>query len=129
MIWVAAATEACIQNWPDMGILLGIQFTNASIGFYEITKAGDAVAALKKSLKPLATVKRDGKWVNIDATCVVPGDLTLLASGSAIPADCIVNEGTIEVDQSALTGESLPVTMFKGTDLWSLLSVLNRCYV
>lgn len=98
-----------------MGILLAIQFTNASLGYYEIVKAGDAVAALKKSLKPVATVKRDGKWTNIDAATVVPGDLVLLASGSAIPADCIVNEGTIDVDQSALTGESLPVTMYRGS--------------
>lgn len=77
-------------------------------------KAADAVAALKKSLKPLATCKRDGVWANMDATKLVPGDLVLLGAGSAIPADCIVNEGRIEVDQSALTGESLPVTMYKG---------------
>lgn len=115
MIWIAAFTEAGIQNFPDMAILLAIQFINASLGYYEITKAGDAVAALKKSLKPLATVKRDGKWNNIDAAIVVPGDLVLLAAGSAIPADCLVNEGTIEVDQAALTGESLPVTMYKGS--------------
>ena len=43
------------------------------------------------------------------------GDLVLLASGSAIPADCRVNEGEIEVDEAALTGESLPVTMFQGS--------------
>jgi H+-transporting ATPase len=114
MIWIAAITEASIENWPDMGILLMIQFINASLGFYEIVKAGDAVAALKKSLKPLATVKRDGKWATIDAATVVPGDLVLLAAGSAVPADCFVNDGTIEVDQSALTGESLPVTMYRG---------------
>jgi H+-transporting ATPase len=115
MIWIAALTEAGIQNWPDMGILLAIQFINASLGYYEIVKAGDAVAALKKSLKPIATAKRDGTWCNIDATTVVPGDLVLLASGSAIPADAIINEGTIQVDQSSLTGESLPVTMYKGS--------------
>eukprot|EP00595_Chromulina_sp_UTEXLB2642_P003247 CAMPEP_0196763184 /NCGR_PEP_ID=MMETSP1095-20130614/3616_1 /TAXON_ID=96789 ORGANISM="Chromulina nebulosa, Strain UTEXLB2642" /NCGR_SAMPLE_ID=MMETSP1095 /ASSEMBLY_ACC=CAM_ASM_000446 /LENGTH=723 /DNA_ID=CAMNT_0042115873 /DNA_START=42 /DNA_END=2210 /DNA_ORIENTATION=- len=115
MIWIAAFTEAGIQNWPDFGILLAIQFINASLGYYEIVKAGDAVAALKKSLKPVATVKRDGKWINIDAATVVPGDLALLASGSAIPADCIVNHGTIEVDQAALTGESLPVSMYRGS--------------
>ena len=44
-----------------MGILLGIQFMNASLSYYETTKAGDAVAALKASLKPIAYVKRDGK--------------------------------------------------------------------
>ena len=70
---------------------------------YETTKAGDAVAALKASLKPTATVKRDGKWQTIDASMLVPGDMVLLASGSAIPADCLVNHGQIDVDQSALT--------------------------
>jgi P-type E1-E2 ATPase len=72
------------------------------------------VAALKKSLKPLATCKRDDKWQTMDATMLVPGDLVLLGAGAAVPADCIVNEGRIEVDQAALTGESLPVTMRKG---------------
>ena len=115
MIWIALIIEAGIQNWIDMAILIFIQFANASIGFYEITKAGDAVAALKKSLKPLATVKRDGKFQVIDGTLVVPGDLVLLASGSAVPADCRVNEGEIDVDEAALTGESLPVAMFQGS--------------
>jgi H+-transporting ATPase len=57
------------------GILLLIQFTNASISFYETNKAGNAVAALKSSLKPSATAKRDGEWKVIDATLLVPGDL------------------------------------------------------
>lgn len=64
-------------------------------------------------LQAKATVKRDGIWSNIDAAEVVPGDLVLLACGSAIPADSRINEGQIEVDQAALTGESLPVTMYK----------------
>eukprot|EP01134_Creolimax_fragrantissima_P006554 CFRG6554T1 len=114
MIWVAVVIEAAIQNWIDCGILLAIQFINATIGWYEITKAGDAVAALKASLKPTATVKRNKKWINIDAAECVPGDLCLLGAGSAIPADCRINEGRLEVDQSALTGESLPVTMNAG---------------
>jgi H+-transporting ATPase len=138
MIWIAAIIEAAIQNWIDTAILLFIQFANASIGFYEINKAGNAVAALKASLKPKATVKRDGRWQEVNATIVVPGDCVLLASGSAVPADCIgifysdhtpcctyllflisvyrqlVNHGDIDVDQAALTGESLPVTMYRG---------------
>jgi len=114
MIWIAIIIEAAITNWLDMGILLVIQFTNASISFYELNKAGNAVAALKNSLKPNATCKRNGKWDVIDATMLVPGDLVLLASGSAIPADCRVNNSEIDVDQAALTGESLPVTFYKG---------------
>merc|ERR1719248_214826 len=125
MIFFAAAIEASIGNTPDMCILLFINFANASIGFYETTKAADAVEALKKSLKPKATVKRDGKWQVIDGTTVVPGDMVLLASGSAMPADCRVNVkerepgselaiSQIDVDQAALTGESLPVTLYEG---------------
>ncbi|KAL4448940.1 hypothetical protein ABPG77_007657 [Micractinium sp. CCAP 211/92] len=114
MIWLAIIIEFAIQNWIDAGILLGIQFANATLGWYETTKAADAVSALKAALKPLATCKRDGKWANMDATLLVPGDLVLLGAGAAVPADCIVNEGRIEVDQAALTGESLPVTMYKG---------------
>jgi H+-transporting ATPase len=113
-IWIACIIEFALENWPDGGILLAIQFGNATIGWYETTKAGDAVAALKKSLKPLATVKRDGEWKNIDAALVVPGDLVKLGSGSAVPADCSINEGQIDVDEAALTGESLPVTMNEG---------------
>ena len=105
-----------------MGILLFINFANAAIGFYETTKAADAVEALKKSLKPKATVKRDGKWQVIDGTHVVPGDMVLLASGSAMPADCRVNVkereagsqlaiSQIDVDQAALTGECLRASM------------------
>ncbi len=115
MIWIASLVEATLENFTDMSILLLIQFANASIAFYEVVKSGDAVAALKASLKPEATVKRDDKWKVINASGLVPGDLVLLGSGSVIPADCRVNHGTIDVDQSQLTGESLPVAMFKGS--------------
>jgi H+-transporting ATPase len=114
MIWLAVIIEAVLGKWTDMSILLAIQMANASIAFYETTKAGDAVAALKASLRPEATVKRDEKWRKIDACLLVPGDLVLLAPGSAVPADCRINEGHIEVDQAALTGESIPVAMFRG---------------
>jgi len=111
MIWIAIATEIGINNMLDAGILFFIQMMNASISFYETTKAGDAVAALKNALKPQAMVKRNGKTVPIDARLLVPNDLVFLASGGSIPADCFVHEGEIEVDQAALTGESLPVVM------------------
>jgi H+-transporting ATPase len=118
MIWGAIIVELIIENWPDAAILFGIQMMNASISFYETTKAGDAVAALKSALgAPIATCKRDGVWKDIPVVELVPGDLVSLAHARAIPADCIVHEGEIEVDQSALTGESLPVTMQKGSNV------------
>jgi H+-transporting ATPase len=114
MLWIAAIVEGAIQQFADMGILLGILFINAFIAFYETIKAGDAVAALKRTLIPTATVCRDGEFKAMDATQLVPGDLVLLASGSAVPADCIVNDGEIQVDEAALTGESLPAPKYRG---------------
>jgi hypothetical protein len=114
MIWIAVVIEAAIQNYIDMGILLAIQFINAGIGFHESSKAKDAVAALKQSLKPTATVSRDGKFQDMEAALLVPGDLVLVRSGSAVPADCRINQGEIDVDESALTGESLPVVKYQG---------------
>jgi len=63
-----------------LAILLFIQFANASISYYETTKASDAVAALKASLKQKATVKHNGIWADIDATLVVPGDRVWIRS-------------------------------------------------
>ncbi len=114
MLWVAIALEAAFQNWFDLIILTILQLINGFIGFYETVKAGNAVSALKNSLKPTAQVKRDGKWQVIDAALLVPTDLVMLCAGSAVPADCSINEGTLSVDQAALTGESLPVNMKAG---------------
>lgn len=112
MIWIAAIVEIAIGNYPDFAILIVINMVNASLSYYETTKAGDAIAALKASLKPTAICNRDGKWNNLfDARLLVPGDLIELASGAAVPADCMLNHGTIDVDESAMTGESLPVTL------------------
>ena len=119
VIWVAVVVELALaikygKAWPDVAVLLALQFINGTVSFVEANKAGNAVAALKASLKPHAVAKRDGKWVRLDAALLVPGDLVTLAAGAAVPADCRVNGGRIEVDQAALTGESLPVKMTAG---------------
>lgn len=112
MIWIAAIVEIIIANYEDMAILVAINLVNASLSFYETTKAGNAIAALKASLKPTAICMRDGVWQSqFDARMLVPGDLIELASGAAVPADCMLNHGTIDADESAMTGESLPVTL------------------
>jgi H+-transporting ATPase len=87
MLWIAVIVEGSIQQFADMGILLGILVINAFIAFHETIKAGDAVAALKRTLIPTATVCRDGEFKNFDATLLVPGDLVLLASGCRLPRE------------------------------------------
>jgi H+-transporting ATPase len=86
------AATCCLQSLR--ACITMHQITNTPAPRYETTKAGDAVAALKASLKPTATVKRDGKWQTMDAGALVPGDLVLLASGSSVPADCLVSTHT-----------------------------------
>ena len=77
--------------------------------------AGNAIAALKASLTPKCTVKREGRWKNMDASLLVPGDVINLKLGDIMPADCKLLEGApLSVDQAALTGESLPVTLYPG---------------
>lgn len=82
---------------------------NSVIGFAQEEKANSALDFLKQKLKINAKVKRDGKWTMIPARELVPGDIIRLRAGDFVPADVEVAEGTVEVDQSALTGESVSV--------------------
>ena len=90
------------------------------VGFWEEHQAGNAIAALKAKLALKARVKRDGKWITAPARELVPGDVIRLRLGDIVPADARLLDGDpIEVDQSALTGESLPVTRKPGDAVFS----------
>jgi H+-transporting ATPase len=90
------------------------------VGFWEEHQAGNAIAALKARLAIKAKVKRDGKWEDPNASELVPGDVVRLRLGDIVPADARLLDGdSIEVDQSALTGESLPVTAKPGGAVYS----------
>ncbi len=78
-------------------------------------KTGDAIKALKDLRPESATVLRDGKEETIPAEQVRVGDIVLVRSGGRIPVDGLVVEGRGAVDQSALTGESVPVEVEKGS--------------
>jgi H+-transporting ATPase len=117
MIWIAVLIEGIIADYDDMGILLFIQFANASVSFYETNKSEDAVAKLKESLKPMCDVFRDGRFIEMNANYLVPNDLVKLGSGGNVPADCRINEGQIDVDESQLNGESLPRTAGRGDEV------------
>uniref|UniRef100_A0A7S0H6Z2 Plasma membrane ATPase n=1 Tax=Amorphochlora amoebiformis TaxID=1561963 RepID=A0A7S0H6Z2_9EUKA len=132
MIWLAAAVELvqCVtgskEHYADFAVLLGLQFANGTVAFFEEHNAGNAIAELKASLAPKANVTRDGQNMIINARELVPGDLITLQIGSVIPADAqLIGERTIEVDQAALTGESLPVTM-KAGDTAKMGSTVRR---
>ena len=78
-------------------------------------KTGDAVKALMALRPNMAEVKRNGRIEQIPVEDVKPGDIVILRSGTSIPVDGVVVTGSAYVDQSALTGESVPVEMEKGS--------------
>jgi H+-transporting ATPase len=120
MIEVAAVLSALVKDWQDLGIILALLVVNAVVGFWEEYQAGNTVAALKASLALKARAKRGGSWSELPARELVPGDLIRLRIGDVIPADARLLEGDpMDVDQSALTGESLPVTKNPGEVLYS----------
>ena len=120
MIEAAVILSALVQHWLDFFIILLLLCSNAVVGFWEEHQAGNAIAALKARLAINAKVKRDGKWENPNASELVPGDVVRLRLGDIVPADARLLDGdSIEVDQSALTGESLPVTAKPGGAVYS----------
>ena len=120
MIEAAVILSAVARHWPDFGIILVLLLANAVVGFWEEHQAGNAIAALKAKLAIKARVKRDGKWITPAARELVPGDVIRVRLGDIVPADARLLEGDpVEVDQSALTGESLPATRKSGEAVFS----------
>lgn len=90
------------------------------VSYVEESKAGDAVAAMMASLSLNAKVKRDDKWTTVEAAVLVPGDLVAVKLGDVMPADIKMSSGeNVKVDQSGMTGESLPVEKKVGDMLYS----------
>lgn len=120
MIEAAAILSAAVRHWEDFGIILVMLLLNAGVGFWQEFKADTAIAALKNKLALQAHVKRSGQWRDIAARLLVPGDLILIRLGNVVPADArLLNGNYLSVDQSALTGESLPVDKKAGETVYS----------
>jgi H+-transporting ATPase len=120
MIEVAVVLSGVVQHWPDFFIILVLLLANATIGFWEERQAGNAIDALKARLAIKARVKRDGKWITPAAKDLVPGDVIRLRLGDIVPADARLLDGDeVSVDQSALTGESLPASKKSGDAVFS----------
>ncbi|KAJ1943781.1 hypothetical protein GGF37_002493 [Kickxella alabastrina] len=107
-------------DWQDfVGIVL-LLIGNSCIGYYEERGAGKAVEALMAALAPQCTVKRDGKWVTMEAANLVPGDIICIGIGDVVPADSrMVVANNVKIDQAALTGESLPTSKDAGDEVFS----------
>lgn len=112
----AAILAASLQDWVDFGVICALLLLNAAVGFIQEYQAGSIVEELKKTLALKASVLREGRIYEVDTSDVVPGDILHVEEGTIIPADgnIITEDAFLQVDQSALTGESLTVDKYKG---------------
>ena len=112
---VSGIITALLQEWVDSGVIFGVVLVNAIIGYIQEAKAVNALAALARTMTTEATVLRQGEKKRIPATELVPGDIVLLTGGDKVPADMrLLAIRNLRVDESALTGESLPVEKTEG---------------
>lgn len=115
ILLVAAAISAYLAlttgyGWAKVIVILAIVVLNIVLGIYQENSAEKALDALKNMNAHLTTVIRSGVRKPIDAKELVPGDIIELQAGDLVPADArIIESSSLQVEESALTGESLPV--------------------
>ncbi|MEO6783008.1 MAG: HAD-IC family P-type ATPase, partial [Bradyrhizobium sp.] len=126
MIEGAVILSGVVRHWLDFFIILFLLFSNAMVAFSEEHQAGNEIAALRAKLATKARALRDGKWTTPKVSELVPGDVIRLMLGDIVPADARLLAGDpVQVDESALTGESLPATRKPGEAVFSG-SILKR---
>lgn len=109
LLELAMALSFILRHYLEGIIIFVLLTVNAVIGHMHSRGSQRAVELLKKKLAVQAKVLRDGKWTVKEARKIVPGDIIAVKLGDIIPADAKILSGELSVDQSALTGESLPV--------------------
>jgi len=119
MLELTAAMEWALGKYLEAYVIIILLIFNAAVSFIQEEKANSAVELLRQKLTLKARVKRAGEWSLIPARELVPGDVVRLRAGDLAPADVQVVEGHVDVDQSALTGESMAVERKVGESLYS----------
>jgi len=110
LLLIAAFFSFVIGEPIDSVLIISIVVLNAIFGLYQEAKAEESIAALKKMTVTKVRVLRDGQQQEIDSRYLVPGDVVFIEEGTKISADGKVVESiNLELNESALTGESMPV--------------------
>ncbi len=110
ILLAAAVITALLGEWVDSSVIFGVVLVNAIVGYLQEARAERALEALMSIVKTEATVLREGEKHHISSSDMVPGDVVLIQSGDKVPADLrLISVRELQVDESALTGESIPV--------------------
>jgi H+-transporting ATPase len=115
----AIVLTVILRHFAESAIILALLTVNAVIGYFQSQNSQKAVEMLKKKLEINARVLRSGKWTLKEAKVLVPGDVITAKLGDLIPADVYIISGEASVDESALTGESLPKDMHQSDIAYS----------
>ena len=119
MLEAAILLQAVLHDYVEAAVIAGLLVFNAALGFFQEGRAQATLAALKSRLALSASVRRDAAWKNIPATELVPGDTVKLSLGGVVAADVKLIEGSILLDQSMLTGESVPIEAGPGLQTYA----------
>ena len=120
--WLLEASivlELVLHKFFEATIIAGLLFFNAGLAYFQEGRAQATLAALKSRLALNASVRRDGVWKVVPATGLVRGDIIKLSLGGVVAADVHIIEGSVLLDQSMLTGESLPLEAGAGFDTYA----------
>jgi H+-transporting ATPase len=109
MLELIMILSAVLRKYSDVAVVSALLIINAVVNFMQERRAAGVVEALRRRLQVNARALRDGTWQVIPSRELVPGDTVRVRAGDIVPADIKVYSGTLSVDQSALTGESLEV--------------------
>ena len=114
LVLLAAAALSLVssggEDWIEAVIILVIVVVNACISISQEDSAEKALEALQKMSAPLAKVVRGGEQIRLETDLLVPGDIIVLEAGDLVPADARILEcANLKADESAMTGESVPV--------------------
>ncbi|RHA40087.1 cation-translocating P-type ATPase [Cellulomonas rhizosphaerae] len=110
LLAAAAVNQIVTGDTGTTVVLAGLTVFNAVIGLRQEAKAEESVQALSQMMRTIARVRRDGQAIEIDASQLVPGDVVLVEAGNRVPADArVILAATLEIEEAALTGESLPL--------------------
>jgi len=120
--WLLEASivlELVLHKYYEAAIIAGLLVFNAALAYFQEGRAQATLAALKSRLALNASVERDGAWKTVPAAELVCGDLVKLSLGAVVAADVHLTGGSVELDQSMLTGESLPIDAGPGADTFA----------
>jgi H+-transporting ATPase len=120
--WMLEATillQLALGEYVEASVIAVLLLFNAGLGFFQEGRAQATLEALKSRLALTASARRDGAWKTLLAAELVQGDVVKLSLGTVVPADVRLIDGSVLVDQSMLTGESVPVEAGPGFEAYA----------